>query len=371
MPSITQVKDRSSAHHTLSSPAKEVNELIASGALSVALPGKLFSFDKKDTPQLLQWLKSIGRKDLSLGRIYEGHINALLLIHRFGSEEQKEKWFTDAQNGCLFGVWNTGNDQPLAIHLQNTQQFLLSGKKTFASGAGLVQRALVTGNIQGEGKEGWQMCIINGNELSDDAIDYDSWHPMGMKNSISYTVDLTGYTGAASDLVGNKDNYYQQPYFSAGSIRFCAVQLGGAEAIFNYSIDYLKSLRRTDDPFQQARIAQMATELATGDLWIQQAGIYWDEWSEEAAQKDKLIAFANMTRTAIEGICLTVTELASKCVGARGLGEAFGIGQKIRDLQFYLRQPAPDAALTDVAKYVIQSEQNIEALWHEDNGMEG
>ncbi len=77
-----------------------------------------------------------------------------------------------------------------------------------------------------------------------------------------------------------------------------------------------------------------------------------------------------MTRTAIERICLRVIELSSKCVGARGLMQDGGIEQVVRDLQFYLRQAAPDAAFADVAKYVIHCEKNIENLWSENSMMD-
>ena len=354
----------------LTSPAKDVRLLSEAGLLKITLPGEALSFSLNKTPQLLQWLKAVGRKDLSLGRLYEGHVNALLLIHLYATAQQKEKWFADAERGYLFGVWNTGTSELLSIHLQDENDFVLSGKKTFASGAGIVKRALVTGTLNHDGKEAWQMCIINGDELPEDAIDDESWKPMGMKNSLSYTVDFTGYTGSRWELLGNGNDYYQQPFFSAGAIRFCAVQLGGAEAIYNHTTAYLKTLRRTEDPFQQMRIAQMATELTSSDLWIQQAATNWDNWNDDAAQKDKLIAFANMTRIAVERTCLQVIELASQCVGARGLMESLSIEQKIRDLQFYLRQPAPDAAVTDVSKYMIASSHNIEAVWHEDKGLE-
>ncbi len=361
-------------HHpvadNLTSPAKEISQLTASGLLKIVLPGHKLSFTQKNTPQLLKLLKAVGRKDLSLGRLYEGHINALLLIHLYATKQQKEIWFADAERGCLFGVWNTGNQEPLAISPAEESTFVLSGKKTFASGAGLVKRALVTGSILEEEKKGWQMCIVNGDMLPIHAIDYTSWMPMGMENSISYTVDFTGYQVNTSELLGKANDYYQQPYFSAGAMRFCAVQLGGAEALFNKMLGYLKSLDRTEDVMQQTRIAEMATSLKACDLWVQQAGIYWDDWCFEPSKNDKLIAFVNMMRVEIERTCLRVIELSSKCIGARGLMQTNDMEKIVRDLQFYLRQPAPDAALTDVAKYVIRSQSTIEALWHEDKTLE-
>ena len=60
--------------------------------------------------RLLRVLAAIGRGNLSVGRIYEGHVNALLLIRRFGTPSQQKYFETAATGGALFGVWNT--DQP-------------------------------------------------------------------------------------------------------------------------------------------------------------------------------------------------------------------------------------------------------------------
>ncbi len=348
-------------------PVQQIEYLVQAGLLQIVLPGRKLDFNKKNTSSLLQLLKSIGRADLSVGRIYEGHINALFLIHLFATDHQKETWFADAANGFLFGVWNTQANDGVEIEQKDNCTFSLTGKKTFASGSGIVQRALVTGNINSHEKKGWQMCIVNTEQLSNNNIDYNSWKPPGMKSSISYTFNFLGYEGKSGELLGDANKYYRQPYFSAGAMRFCAVQLGGAESLLNDTIAYLKSLNRTDDALQNARIAEMIIAVTSGDLWLQQAAANWDKWTTNESENSRLIAFANMTRTTIEKICLQVIELSSKCIGARGLLPPYTMEKRVRDLQFYLRQPAPDAALLDVAKYIIQADKNIETVWNDND----
>ena len=66
-----------------------------------------------------------------------------------------------------------------------------------------------------------------------------------------------------------------------------------------------------------------------------------------------MVHVANMTRLAIERICLDVMELITRGVGARGLlGEA-GFEKRLRDLAMYLRQPAPDQALAEVGRQAL------------------
>lgn len=60
--------------------------------------------------ELLKILKYIGKGNLVMGRILEGHFNAQLLINQFGSEKQKKLFAADASQGKLFGVWNTQSE---------------------------------------------------------------------------------------------------------------------------------------------------------------------------------------------------------------------------------------------------------------------
>ena len=80
---------------------------------------------------LLRVLAAVGRGDLSVGRIFEGHVNALLLIRLFGTTGQRERYQGLAAHGSIFGVWNTDlPEKPLLRHGDG-----LSGSKNFASGA--------------------------------------------------------------------------------------------------------------------------------------------------------------------------------------------------------------------------------------------
>jgi hypothetical protein len=59
-----------------------------------------------------------------------------------------------------------------------------------------------------------------------------TWEPLGMRASTSYRGDFSGTELEVDDLLGQPDDYHRQPWFTGGSIRFAAVQLGGAEALW-------------------------------------------------------------------------------------------------------------------------------------------
>ncbi|MBE9584234.1 acyl-CoA dehydrogenase [Mucilaginibacter sp. JRF] len=337
----------------LSAPVAEFRWLAECGALKVVLPGEALDFAHPNTAALLDLLKRIGMSNLSVGRIYEGHINALYLIYLYATETQKLIWYNAViHEQALFGVWNTQAKNGIDFKNQG-QGLTLYGEKTFCSGVSIVTHALVTGNIANSDRNGWQMMILDMSKVGADQVDRNSWQTMGMKASGSFTTDFTGYHVSENELLGLPGDYLKQPYFNGGAIRFAAVQFGGAEAILHHTLKYLEKMDRTGDLFQKARIAAMLMDITTGKLWLQQAGINFDKWVDDMEYADQLIAFANMTRTVIEDIGLRVMQSSNVCVGARGLMAPSPLELLNRDLTFYLRQPAPDATRLAIADYLI------------------
>lgn len=338
--------------------------LADAGLLAVTLPGRQLDSRQRNTGPLLQLLKRIGAANLAVGRVYEGHINALNLIDLYATPEQKHHWHDDVRHNRLFSVWNTQAGDGVRIHALGGGRYALEGAKTFASGAGWIQRPLVTGELIGADKKGWQMCIVPTERVQPIPQDNSFWQPLGMRASVSYKLDFTGVELDETDLLGRPDDYYRQPYFGGGAIRFAAVQLGGAEALFDATRAFLSSMNRTDDLFQQTRLAEMAWLIESGNQWIDAAGAKTDAWLATAAAADKVVAYANMTRTAIEEICLRIMPLAERCVGARGLMRPLPFERIHRDLTFYLRQPAPDATIADLGRYALKTKTNAHDLWH-------
>ena len=342
-------------------PTESFADLAAAGLLTAALPAALpaaLGGAGLDAPAatlpLLRVLQSIGRGNLAVGRVYEGHLNALLLIQQLGRPAQVARYAAEVRAGHLFGVWNTENPAE-GVHLEALPngRYRLRGAKTFALGAGHLTRPLSTGALP-EGR-GWQLFVLPA-DAQPPTLDRSFWQPLGMRATASFRADLTGLELEADDLLGPPNAYYQQPAFSGGAIRFAAVQLSRAEAVFAETRNFLRGLGRTDDPYQRQRLGEMALLLESGRQWVRGA-------AEHAARAgaatpegaEATVAYANMMRTASESICLDMLRLAERCVGARGLLRPEPFERLHRDLTHYLRQPAPDAALADVGRFVLES----------------
>jgi len=342
-------------------PAEEILLLKKSGMLSIVLPGHELDFANDQTAALLTLLKDVGRSNGAIGRIFEGHINTLYLIHLYADEMQRQYWYNEVKhNKKLFGVWNTDGLSGVNFKMDN-QNVLIAGAKSFCSGADLVDYALIGGKTDlPSAASDWQMVVVPMESVEEYRIDRGSWQPMGMKASVSYTIDFSGIKLKHNALLGKPGEYLKAPYFLGGAIRFASVQLGMAEAIYNKTLDFLRSLNRLDDPFQKMRIGKMAMAVHNGQLWIEKAGQHFDEWKKTEESYQRLVAYANLTRLTVETVCLEVLQLSTLCVGAKGLMGPGDLERWHRDLGYYLRQPAPDATLQNASNYLVNTEEGIE-----------
>ncbi len=350
-------------------PAHSISLLHDAGLLAAALPGARGGESLGDASRgvdLLQTLAAVGRGNLVAGRLFEGHVNALQLIERYGDEHQRARAADDALAGRLFGVWNTeaADSVKLVCHGDG---FVLAGSKTFASGLGHVARAIVTAAVDCGETRGPQMLVLALDEQPA-REDRSFWKPLGMRASASFRAGFDGRRVARDALLGAVGDYYRQPAFGGGAIRFAAVQLGGAEAIFDETRRFLRELGRTSDPFQRARVGEMAWRIESGRLWLPAAGVQAAAALSGAVEIDpdssqRTLAYANMMRSAIEDVCLRVIALAERSVGARGLLRPEPFERMHRDLAHYLRQPAPDAALVEAGRHAMDDGRTADRLW--------
>lgn len=350
-------------------PSAALRELADHGLLAAPLAsregGLGFGVESGKILPLFELLRHVGRGDLVAGRIFEGHVNALNLLQTFGTSEQVAQFGADARDAHrLFGVWNAEIPaEAVRLHPAGRGRWRLEGAKIFASGAGHVERPFVNGQLPGGAI---QMCVVPMEQVGVE-MDPSWWQPMGMRGTASYRVDFTGVELGPEHLIGGPGDYYREPGFNGGSVRFAAVQLGGAEALYDATRRYLARLGRTADVFQQMRAVEMAVAVESGRLWLRGAA---EMWERGGTNSEALLAYVAMVRTVVEGICTQVINLVERSVGARGLMWPEPFERMVRDLSMYLRQPAPDAAAARVGRYVLESHPRTPAYaqWHPAGG---
>ncbi len=277
---------------------------------------------------LLRILYATGRADLPLGRLFEGHVDALQIVHRYGSEAQRSAVGEAVAAGGAFGVWNAD----LAEDALRSDGRTLTGGKSFASGAGLLSHALVTVDSDG----GRQLILVD-LVRSPPTIDHRFWKVVGMQRSETHIVRWDAVPIAPGDRIGAPGDYVREPWFSGGALRFAAVQAGGIAALVDGVRAHLVATDRADDPHQAGRLALLygLAEAATGAIRTAAAGWF--------AVPEARLALVAAARAAVYEAGGRAIGLAQEAVGLQSLFVAHPLAATITDLSVYLRQPGPDA----------------------------
>ena len=336
-------------------PVSDVATLHESGLLTAVLPVR-FGGAGLTGLSLSEVLRSIGWGSLPLGRLFEGHVNALELVLHFGNDRRVQLVAEKAQAGKLFGVWNTDDANGLRLIHRHGRSWL-EGRKVLASGAGHIERPLVTAT-----DENGRRMIVLPKLGAPDRADVSQWTAHGMRASATGAVDFTGVEIEPIEIVGREGDYERQPWFSAGGWRFAAVHLGGMERLFDLLRRHLQETNRGKDPHQAARLGGAAMALETARLWVAQAATITEAPLGSRAP-EQLVAYVNLARLAVEAAALELMQLVQRSVGLQAFMRPNPIERISRDLATYLRQPGPDRALTDAAAWTLAQPVSMQDLW--------
>lgn len=292
---------------------------------------------------LMAVLAAVGRGDLALGRLYEGHVNAVALVVRYGSRANLELLLAEARAGRISGVWMAG--APLRLSATN-EGSVLHGRKILCSGCGLIRRPLVAA----DGPEGSVMLLplVDGSRT-----DLAGWTVRGMRASATGDVDLEAITIAPDEIVGQPGDYLRSPFFRGGAWRVLAVQLGGVEAVMDCYARQLRDGPHRDHPVQLARYGEALIAAETARLWVAGVAVSAEAPHGEPAAVD---AAVDLARNAFEASALKVIGCAEKAIGLKAFQRTNPLERIVRDLQTYLRQPALDASLLSAAAFHLGRE---------------
>ncbi len=289
---------------------------------------------------LLDRLYEAGRRDLPLGRLLEGHVDAVQIVQRYGSERQVEGFRRALSKGATLGVWNAAlPGEPLRLEGDR-----LTGGKSYASGAGVLSHALVTA----DGEGGTQLLLLD-LARAVPAIDRDWWRVTGMQRSETHQVRWDGAVVQAEDRIGAPDLYAREPFFSGGALRFVAVHAGGMAGLCDRTRDHLVATGRAEDPFQAARLAELFWLADGAAAIVRRTGSRWFETEGETR-----LAQVAAARLAVADAAACAIRLAQEAVGLAAQFLTHPLSSMLTDLAVYLRQPAPDAQRLRVGRAVQQ-----------------
>lgn len=326
-------------------PLESLAKLREAGLLMAPVPvelGGLGLYGTVGGQALFLLLHLLGYADLAIGRIFEAHVNAIELVRRLGTAKQMEAAAQAARAGDLFALWVT---DPGENRLRISHGLTLSGEKWFCSAAGAANKALVTA----ETATGAQLLLVESGPGM--RVTHRGVKLAGMRAATTGSVDLTGMAVSGETLIGEPGDYLREPVFSTGAWRSSAVALGGLAALIETTRGELRARGRADQPFQQMRFGKAIIAHETGHLWLSEAV---ERVESATGTGEAAVAYVNLARTAVETACMDGLRLVQRSLGISAFLQG-SIAERIaRDLATYLRQPAPDEALSEAAEYFMR-----------------
>ncbi|MBN8189762.1 MAG: acyl-CoA dehydrogenase [Rhodobacteraceae bacterium] len=295
-------------------------------------------------------LRRIGRASQSVGRLAEGHMNALGLVTLYGTVRQQHDHRAAARSGTIFGVWGADGEPPVRILRDEGAGLYLTGCKRFASGLGTVSRAVVTAQTS----DGPRLVIA---DVTDPArADAEAWNTSGMRATASGRYD---FEGVQAEPLGVAGDYLREPHFEGGVWRYAAVHVGGLEALAE---EVRQAVRAQGDEAGEAqlhRVARLASLAHGSRLFVEDAA---RQVAAPDAGKDA-VAVSLAAREAVEAACQEAIALADRALGTRAFGTGHRVDLVRRDLGLFLRQANLDGKLRSVGQTVCRSVLPVGETW--------
>jgi len=281
-----------------------------------------------DPARTARALMQVGAANLGVGRLFEGHINALHLVRLYGTKVQKAGVDRRIAEGALLGVW--GADGAVSVTLDATDKHLQGGK-CYASGLGTVTHALV--NV--DSGTGVELALV---DVTDTAhADPSTWDMQGMRATASGNYDFTGLSVEQVQWIGNPGDYLKEPYFVGGVWRIAALQAGATAGLL-------------DAAAQKARLMSVLMQGWAGMALVERAA---EAAADRHIAQDDIVATSIAARLFTEEVGLDAIRAVEQRIGLRHFEAGSGTGRMARDLSVYLRQAARDAFLQRAAQTAL------------------
>jgi alkylation response protein AidB-like acyl-CoA dehydrogenase len=295
-------------------------------------------------------VRAVAAADASTARILDGHLNGLERL-KLAAPERFRELAEIGEGKLVLGVWGAdpaAGEGPPARLEQDEGQLVLRGVKTFCSGAGGVQRALVVAADQDGSRR-----LVYLDTTSRVSVDRGWYRASGLRSSESHRVEFHDTPVLA--LLGGPGELSREPYFSRDAIRTSATWAGLADCIIGEALAALDPVRL--DPAQAHSLGRMRVAQGTIDRWLQHTTTELGQLEDPRPGVDPA-ALAVECRVALYECALLISEQAARACGSRALIGGSTLDRARRDLDLFLLQHRLDPKITKLGAEMLDKEQS-------------
>jgi alkylation response protein AidB-like acyl-CoA dehydrogenase len=290
-------------------------------------------------------VRAVARADGSVGRLYEGHLNAAERLAVAAPEPFRATELEAVARGELWlGVWGAdpapGEGEPARL-VRSGSGWVLDGVKVFCSGAGGLHRALVTSRHPDGGAP--RLAYVN---LEHAGVEVDrAWYRAGgMRASESHRVVFD--RAPVTALLGSAGELTREPWFSRDAIRTAAAWAGIADAAADAALHDLSTKPELDD-LRALAAGRIVTARATIDRWFEYAGA--------ADPEADLRAVAIQLRAAVVDAGATILHAAGQACGSRPFATGGVLDRARRDFELFVLQHRLDPLIVRMGRNTVEA----------------
>jgi alkylation response protein AidB-like acyl-CoA dehydrogenase len=307
-----------------------LRKLLADGGMDLPFPGE------GQTAVRHRKLIDIGREDLALARLAEAHTDAVAILAEAGRQPRP---------GALYGVWASEIPQQQVRLSYEGECASVAGTKMFCTGAGLIDRALVTARAP----EHYLVDVDLRAHPETLTFDESGWKVSAFIGTQTAATTFLHTPVAPSDVIGNPDWYLRRPGFWHGACGPAACWAGGAIGL----VEYARAQHR-DDAHTLAHLGAMHAAAWALRSFFESAGneIDGDPCDRSAAQ-----ARALTVRHLVEQACSDVLRRLGRAYGPRALAYDAEVSRRYQELDLYIRQSHAERDLEVLGRHFTRTEE--------------
>ncbi len=284
--------------------------------------------------QIMRELAALGSIDLTVARVVEPHVDALIILAEAGEPAADGRW-------GVFAAEAPGQ----VLRAERTRAgWRLDGVKPWCSLADRLDRALVTATTS----EGRALFAV---DLRADGVHVQpsGWVSRGLATLHTAPVH---FDAVAAQPVGEVGWYLRRPGFAWGGIRVAACWAGATEALYRYLRDALAG-RAGPDPIRRVSLGRLDTAVWSSRLALLDAARAMTKATGgEHPGNDPAVLAARVRAVVADAAELAIREVGH-ALGPAPLTYDDEHARRIADLTVYVRQHHADRDLAALADLIV------------------
>ncbi len=294
-------------------PRAALRQWVDDGQDRLPLPGS------GQTLQRWRALADVGRRDLALLKLVEGHTDALAILAELGGPA--------APAGSRWGTWCA---EPPAHRMTATpgpgDTVRLEGVKAWCSGADAVTHALLSAWLP----DGQPCLVAIDMDQAGITIDGSAWQGLGMARCGTAQVQLDKVSGTR---IGQPGDYTARAGFWHGGAGIAACWWGGCAGIADAVRQAAARRPAADAPYLHAHLGAIDVALAQTAALLRETAAAIDAAPDQAGGAQAL-----RVRLAVEQAAEQILRDAGRALGPGPACEDVRLSRLMTDLPIFIRQ---------------------------------